>query len=366
MRLLPAITIRYFARASACCARFTKPGSFVPALALLFLSAPAWAGSGALAVKTMREPLDVHEAARGLILPKGWLELNLAYDHHVGTGAWTDSGDGMFGHKDPFTSAKWRYMTESATVRYGLGPRVETWWRLPFHEARLINDDLGTDTRDMSLGDPSFGATFLLAGVHTAPVQQLAVDLAYKGPAGQESPGTYIGGPLNFSQIIFTTGTPDLSVGLAAKQSMGPLGIVAHAAYLHRFSAVVQYLVELKELQFLGRIKPGDQLLGDLGVQLQAGPVCLEATGKFTHRAITLVGTTSEGISPNLNLDPVANSDGNALDLDVGAVLQPSRGVDVILGATLPIAGEDLQFFPIEDLQPTLGPTFHGALEVRY
>ena len=62
----------------------------------------------------------------------------------------------------------------------------------------------------------------------------------------------------------------------------------------------------------------------------------------------------------------VEDSDGWSLDLTPGVVLNLTRGVDVDLAATLPLRGEDLQFFPIEDLEPTRGLTFHGAVELRY
>lgn len=317
-------------------------------------------GSDAFAVKTMRNPLPAREVERGLLLPKGWLELSLGYDHKIGTGAWTAAGE-----KELFEHARWTYRTEKATLRYGLGPRVELWWQLPFHQAQLTNDLLGTDTRDGSIGDPRFGARFELMETE-APTRSVALELAYKGPAAQETPGTYIGGPLNMSQFVFTTGTPDLSVGIGAKQQAGPIAVTAHLGYVRRFSAVVQYLVELENLQFLGRMKPGDQVVGDLHVGVQAGPAWLYAGPRFELRGETRIGTTSAGLSPSKQLDAVEGSDGKAVDLDVGAVLGLSRGVDVVGYARLPVAGEDLQFFPIEDLQPTYGPTFGGALELRY
>ncbi len=116
----------------------------------------------------------------------------------------------------------------------------------------------------------------------------------------------------------------------------------------------------------MGRIKPGDQVKADLDVGVQLGPVWLHTAGKVEWRDVTRIGTSSRGSSPNSNTDVVAESDGTAFDVSPGIVLNLSRGVDVSGYANIPLVGEDLQFFPIEDLHPTRGPTFGGAVELRY
>jgi hypothetical protein len=325
-----------------------------------------------MAIKTMREPLPTREVERSLLLPKGWLQLDLAYDHHIGTGAWSSVGD-----KDMFETATWAYDTQRVRISYGLSPQWNLWWEVPFHEGHLTNDALGTDLHDGGLNDPRVGAKFELLqrdpppplGVDVRPEPRkssVSLEAEYKGPAGNESPGTYIGGPLNQSGLIFTTGTPDLQLGIAAKTQLGPLALTGRVDYMHRFGGVVQYLVELEELQFLGRIKPGDQLKVDAKVEVQAGPLVPYADARFTRRDTTRIGTTAPTPTPNKYLDPVTDSDGVALDLDAGLLVNVSRGVDVRGHVVLPLIGEDLQFFPIEDLQPTYGPTFGGSLQVRY
>jgi hypothetical protein len=317
-------------------------------------------GSGAFTAKTMREPFSGREVERPLLLPKGWLELKLGYERKVSHGAWSDGGERV-----DWESAVWTYQTQRAALRYGLGPRVEVGWDIPLHQAHLENDVLGTDTRDWSVGDPRFHGTFELLELE-APTTSLALELSYKAPAAKESPGTYIGGPINVSAFVFTTGTPDLSVGLGGKRQFGPASVEVHAAYVRRFSAVVQYLVELENFQFLGRIKPGDLMVANADVLLQVGPVALHGGPRITQRGLTRIGTTSGGLSPSRNLDPVAESDGTTMDIDAGVIVNVSRGVDLDLYANLPMMGEDLQFFPIEDIHPTLGRTFGGALELRY
>jgi hypothetical protein len=351
--------------------------TFLPLLVCLTacsLLAPsaAVAGSGALGVKTMREPLPAHEVERSLLLPKGWLELNLAYDHHLGVGAW--SADGQ---REPFDDARWVYQTERATVTYGLSHQLELMWSVPVHQAHLTNERLGTDTKDMSLGDPRVGLRFefidrdpppaLGSNEPRAPLKHsAALELEWKSPAGKESPGTYIGGPLNVSGFVFTTGTPDLTVAVVGRRQFGPIALDGRLGYVKRFSGVTQYLIELENLQFSGRIKPGDQIRLDAKVLLQAGPVVPFGEVKVLRRGVTRTGTTSKWPNPSSNLSEVPKSDGVAVDADVGLMFQASRGVDITAHAVLPLVGEDLQFFPIEDLQPTLGPTYGASLQVRY
>lgn len=334
-------------------------------LLLSLIAAMAWSPSahaGMGDAKTSRLPYPAREVERPPLLPRGWYELAFGYEQHLGWGAWTSDGK-----RAPFDHASWTYFTESATFRFGIARRGELWWEVPFHEARLDNDTWPADSAlvDYSLGDPRFGWKYLLYQ-KDSPMTSVALDLWYKGPAGEESSGTYIGGPLNVSAITFTTGTPDAYFGVLAKQQVGPLAFTGHVGYMRRFSGVVQYLVETNQLQFAGRIKPGDQLRADVGAMVQLGPIHVSAAPYFTYRATTRVGTTSAGVSPSRHLKKVADSSGYALDLRGDLGIKLLRGLDVDGYFIYPLLGQDLQFFPIEDLQPTMGPTFGGTAEVRF
>ena len=327
-------------------------------LLALTLTGPALAAPGT--VKTMRYAMPAHEVERPINMPKGWLEFAFAYDHKVATGQWTADGE-----REQWDSAKWTHGVAHLDVRYGIAHRAEIWWSVPVHYGNLSNEALGTNTTDMALGDPWFGVRYALF-TSDAPLTSVVLEGAIKGPASQESPGTYLGGPLNVSSFIFETGTADLTLGVAGKRQFGPLALTARATYVKRFSNVVQYLVELNESQFAGRIKPGDQLRADIGVMFQAGPVAIEATNYMTQRMVTRIGTTSPGWSPSKNLDPVVGSEGMSMDLKVQGTVHITRGFDINAYWLLPYMGEDLQFFPIESLQPTLGNTIGGSVELRY
>jgi hypothetical protein len=164
-----------------------------------------------------------------------------------------------------------------------------------------------------------------------------------------------------------TTGTPDAWAGVRAKRQLGPAALTVGGAWVHRFGGLVQYIIETENNQFQGRIKPGDQAVFDADLLLQLGPVAPRGGLLYRSTGLTAIGTTADGVfRQNDNLVDVAGSDGWSLDARAGAILNLTRGLDLDLGVGIPLRGEDLLFFPIEDLSPTRGTTYSGTLEIRY
>lgn len=330
-------------------------------LTTLFLAFGAHeAAAAAWEAKTGREPLAAREVERPLVLQKNWLEFGLAVDWKNATGYWDADGEAV-----DFENARWTYTTERLDIRYGITRRSELYWRMPVHYVRLQNEALGTDTSDFGLGDPILAYRYEVFR-NPAPVTSVILDAFIKVPAGNESPGQYIGGPYAVSRFVLSTGTPDYSLAVRAKKQFGPAAVLGSVGYTARLSSTVQYLVEVTNYQFSGRIKPGDVVFGELGLMLQAGPVALSGGVVARHRNETRMGTTGTGFNGNGQLQPVAGSDGVSVDAGGTAMLNVSRGVDVALGVQAPLAGEDLQFFPLEEIHPTRGLTMTGSLELRY
>lgn len=334
-----------------------KPAALL-AVAVGLLSQSAF--GAAFETKTMRETLPAREMERPLNMPRGWLEFGLAADVKTADGYWSENGEAV-----DFASASWLYTTESLAVRYGIARRGELFWTFRTHYAQLSNPDLGTDITTFGIGDPTFGYALDLFQ-RQAPTTDLIAYVKYKAPAANESPGNYTGQANSFTSIVLTTGTPDLTLGLRGKQQVGPAAVTLGVAYMNRFSNTVQWLVETENSQFNARIKPGNQVISDAELLLQLGPVAPYAVGTLVMRDPTRIGQTSEGLFGDRNLDEVEGSGGWSLDLKPGAIVHITRGLDLDLAVSLPMRGEDLQFFPIEDLHPTRGPTFHGAVELRY
>jgi len=318
----------------------TRTLLFLLGLGVLAPSAMA----GGFQAKTMRETLSAREVERPLLIGKGWLEFGLGADMKTATQFWDADGEKV----DFADNAAWTYTTERLDIRYGVAHRGELYWTVKTHYVHLTNEVLGTDITQFGLGDPNFGARYELFRSQ-APLTSVIAYGDYKAPAANESPGNYVGGPSTFSAVVLTTGTPDITLGLAAKQQFGPAAITLDAAYVRRMGGVVQYLIETELNQFSGRIKPGDQvrLKGDLLVQ--AGPVALNGGAVLTRRDETLIGNTAEGAFMNKNMNAVEGSDGVALDALAGATFNITRGVDFVARASIPVKGEDLLFWPIED-----------------
>lgn len=326
------------------------------------------AHAAAFEAKTMRESLSAREVERSLLIGKGWLEFGLGNDLKIAHGAWSPTGEATTWRlpgAPQSDQVTWTHTTQRLDLRYGIARRGELYWTIKTHYLRLQNDTLGTDLSQFGLGDPRFGYKFELFRSQ-APLTSVIAFAEYKAPAGNEAPGNYVGGPTTFSSFIMTTGTPDAEAGLRFKRQVGPLAVLGGASYTRRFSSIVQYVIETDLNQFGGRIKPGDLTKADLGLMVQLGPVAVDGAALFQSRQHTRIGNTAPGLVASRNMTEVLDSDGWALDARTGLTIHITRGVDLVGSALLPIRGEDLGFFPIEDIHPTRGNTYSGTLEFRY
>jgi hypothetical protein len=325
----------------------------------LLVAAPEVQAAGFQA-KTMRAPLSAVEVERPLVIGKGWLEASLGYEQKFADGAWSSEGEAI-----EWESARWLYTTERLGIRYGFTRSTELYWDIPFHYARLKNEVLGTDTEGFGIGEPKFGWKWELLN-RNIPTTSVVIDLWYKMPTGQETAGTYVGGPNTFGAIPMSTGQADLAALLRGKQQFGPVAVEASAGWVNRFSGVSQFVVEVDQYQFSGRFKPGSEVNVALSPMVQLGPVAVHGNLAYRRWFEAALGTTAPGFFVDANLDPLAGSDGWAVDAGGGAVVNVTRGFDVLASVSLPVRGEDLLFFPLESISPTRGPTLSASVELRY
>lgn len=311
-------------------------------------------------IKTMRAPLSAVEVERPLVIGKGWLEVGFGYDHKQADGAWTADGEAL-----QWAGARWLYTTERIAIRYGISRSAELYWDVPFHYVRLINDDLGTDTDSFGIGEPKFGWKLELFN-RSIPTTSVVLDLQYKMPTGQETAGTYVGGPNTVVSFPMSTGQADLAAIARFKQQLGPAAVEASVGYVHRFSGVSQFVVEVSEYQFSGRFKPGSEIRAELSPMVQLGPVAIHGDAVYRRWFASSFGTTAPGFFIDENLDVVQGSDGWSFDAGGGVIVNATRGVDILASAMVPIRGEDLYFFPLESISPTRGVTVSTSVELRY
>lgn len=316
-----------------------------PVLLWLGLVLSAWAQP-----RAARDPLPALEVERPLVLPRGQVQLGLSYERHVGHGRWTSQGE-----RQPLDGVRLVARSERVSLAYGVSNRAEVWWELPFVQARLTPGGWeGAVVSAHGLGDPRFGWRWSLLR-EEAPSASAMVEAWYEAPAARAPTGVV--GPLRVSALAFTTGTPDLYMGGGYKRKVGPLAFSARGGWLLRLPGAVRYGVEVGGDTVHGRIDPGDELELRLEALLQAGPFFVSAEPLWELRFATHVG--------GRHLEPVMGSDGEALDVRLGGGVNLTRALDLAAWVVLPVTGEDLMFFPLRDLHPTLGPTWGVAVEGR-
>ena len=318
------------------------------------------AEAGGFEGKTMRDPFSNRSVERGLVLGKGWFQITAGNSYKNATGYWDDQGV-----QQDFESANWLYTTQYLGIRYGLTRNFEFSWKVRSHYVALTNSELGTDTSMFGLGDPELGVTYQLYRSST-PMTSIVTYAKYKAPFANEMPGNYVGGPNSFSNFVLTTGTPDVNIGLAAKKQFGPAAVTVDMHHVKRFSALASYAIETDMNQFSTRVKPGDLNVLDLQGEMQFGPLNVQAGGTYTQRGYFKIGSTSAGWLPNKNLENIDQSNGWAMDARVGATLNLLQEMDIQANAQIPLRGEDLMFFPLEDVHPTYGLVYSGELVYRF
>jgi len=314
--------------------------------------------AGGFEGKTMRDPFSNRSVERGLVLGKGWFQIGTGSNYKLSTGYW--DSDGV---QQDFANTSWLYSTQHVSLTYGITRNVELSWKVKSHYVGLTNTELGTDFYDYGLGDPEMMVKYQLYKTSTDSV---IVYGNYKAPLANEMPGNYVGGPNTFSAYVFTTGTPDLDIGLAAKKQFGPMAVTVDMAHVRRFSSLANYAIETDLNQFQTRVKPGDINRLNVTGEMQFGFLNLQAGGSFQQRGFFQIGPTSAGWFPNKNLENIADSNGWSLDARLGATFNILNELDLKMGTLVPLRGEDLMFFPLEDVHPTYGTVYNGELLYRF
>ncbi len=316
--------------------------------------------AGGFEPKTMQDRFEPNVVDRYLVLGKGWLQFDITGEYKFSNQYWDADGN-----VQNFENAEWVYSSQKYTLSYGLTRYSQLSWGMKTHYVSLTNDVLGTDSQQFGVGDPEIGYKYELLR-KIKPLTSLAVYVNYKTPLANEAPGNYVGGPNTFSSFIFTSGTPDISTGVQMKKGFGPIAITADVGYKYRVAGLTLYAIETNLNQFMMRIKPGDVTHAKVDLDLQLGPVFVGGSAFFQHRSSFRIGNTALGIDPNKNLEEVIDSDGWSLDVNTTFGVSIGHQFDLIGSVWIPLRGEDLQFFPIEDIHPTYGNTYTATMRYRF
>lgn len=334
------------------------------AVPLLGVALHGEASASGLQAKTDRELYPARQVERPLVLAKGWLQVGLGSAAKVASGQW--SSEGTF---ETFASLpaqpSFTHTTQHLTVAYGLTRHGEVTADFRTHWVSLGSRGQPEQTTQFGLGDPRFGYRWELYR-SLAPLTSIVAVGEVKLPTGNQAPGSPLEGQYAFDRVVLSTGTPDLKLGLEGKRQLGPTALSFGAAWVRRFSGVVDYNPLGGISPGTRRFKPGDLALLDAGLTVQLGPVALFGGADFLLRQQALVAPAGASIFDEEAVQAMEETAGWGLDLDTGARVHVSRGVDLTVGALVPLKGEDRIFYPAEDLTSTYGVTYKGALDVRF
>ena len=330
-------------------------------VAMLFSSV---AEAGPFGRKSMHQPWPEKQVERSVVLPKGWMELQVAYDAKSTNSYRNGSGRRVVYGRD----TKWTYSRLWLNFRQGFSRRTTLYFQVPFVSARLTND-LGTDTRTRALGDVHLGLLMEPATEQLGKVAHLALQLDVKTPSGVEWPSDFIGGPGNTGS--FLTGTGITNVGSHLHWKLNVAHIVSFhgsVGYVFKLPAVVGYVVDTESFGN-GWLDPGDEVLNHLGATIQlTNDLSFTAEGWHSLRGHYRVGTSGQSVF-RTELQRIPDSQGNYLDGGVTVSFEPDEIVEVELNLRTNLRGTDTRTFAqlgLEEFSPQPGLTLGARAALRW
>ncbi|MBT3221602.1 MAG: hypothetical protein HN348_21180 [Proteobacteria bacterium] len=314
--------------------------------------------------KSMHQPWPERQVERAIVLPKGWMELQLAYDAKSTTSYRNDVGRRVVYGRD----TKWTYSRLWLNFRQGFSRRATLYFQIPFVSARLTNN-LGTDTRTRALGDVHLGLFLEPAIEQFGGVGHLALQLDIKTPSGVEWPSDFIGGPGNTGSFLTGTGITNVGGHLHWKLNVATVASFhGSVGYVFKLPAVVGYVVDTESFGN-GWLDPGDELVNHLAATIQLGnDLALTAQGWHSLRGHYRVGTSGQSVF-RTELQRIEDSQGNFLDTGATLSFEPNEQVEVEFNLRTNIRGTDTRTFAqlgLEEFSPQPGLTLGAKAAIRW
>ncbi|MFT6142786.1 MAG: hypothetical protein ACJAZO_003292 [Myxococcota bacterium] len=280
-----------------------------------------------------RQWLGARPVERSLVLPHGWSEVSVSWDHHR-----ADGGFGLDGsradwirpmHMEAFTTA----------LRFGLVPRVEAFSSV--ETVRLAADE---EIR-VGIGGANLGTRVEL-WASALPLSSLTAEVAYQLPIGTNVPST--------TRAEAPTGG-ELAVGTGASQFLPALRFRTQLGALRLETGVVGNVSLPTRVGSSGdRTDWGDGFGLDGTGLVQIGPVAI-ATTVFAMRwgddRVNGVRVPSAGWQ---------------IDMSGGAVVSVNRSVDLVVAWRPTLMGRPTAFAGAAHLSPTHGPRHHLGVVFRW
>ena len=310
--------------------------------------------------KSMQEALGSRQVDRGLVLPKGWMELELALDSKRSA-----AQRGLDGQPEPFAEgAHWSYSRLWLGFSNAFSSRTTLYMRIPFVRASM-HPAGGSAVTTTAMGD-----------VHTGIVYQhssgkplmMAWQLDLKSPSGVEWPGSLSSSPMGADSFLTGTGVTNLGLHGHAKARIGEnYALRLSAGYIFKFAAIVGYVVEDGGFGN-GMLDAGDEAVIQWwnGLQLKPG-LCLEVQAAGSRRGAYRIGAPGEGIFAAKGSEIL----GPGIFADAGAAISWEHAENRALraGVRHQVAGADTRTFAtlgLEEFSPQPGTTAELRWSLRW
>ncbi len=331
---------------------------------------------------TRQEAVPVAEVERPLVIGKSWFVFDLDFrfkysdSHFIGdTPANVGMTEGTHWESEK-NDGRWVYRRWELGLGWGFSRNIDLYARIPVVWGSVWNnrmmDDDGNETpiTGAGLGDVHGGFRFQFLRNQSEDGRfsnSLIANLDMRFPTGDESPGSYIGGPNNVVTIVTGTGTWGFDFNARFKQQLAIVALEVGAGFTWNPTGTVMYLVEDEYNQFNQHLDPGDVIHGDIGVTVQFFQnLALRGDLFLDYRTKSKWGATSATFPACKDCDIIPGSDGLYMDVQARLIsdFNVHLGIDAYFRYTL--AGRHNFMWPLEEISPSRGWTAGANLAYRF
>jgi hypothetical protein len=352
------------------------------AAALLALGAATEASASWLQPRTQQRAFPLADAERELVVGKSWLVFDLDFSYKFSDTHFI--GDSLFNlgftegthFEQERNDGVWHYRRWAIGGRWGFSKNSEIFFSVPViwgavWNNRMVDEDGNRNPISaVGLGDVHAGVRFqwLRSISDTGPFSNaLATDINVRFPTGDESPGSYIGGPNNVATIITGTGSWGFDLSVRFKQQLAILAIELGLGWEINAVAVVQYLIEDEYNSFNQHIDPGDRAHLDVGFTFQFfDHLAFKLMFDMEYRTPTKWGATKATFPACKDCEELPDSEGFWMDLEGRLIIDVDLHFGLDFYARVPMAGRRNFLWPIEEISPSRGFTGGVDLQVRF
>jgi len=290
---------------------------------------------------------------RGVLMPRGWMSVELGADDKHST-AYRNARGQVVDYAD---GTEFVYHRLWLDIEQGFSDRVTFSLMVPWVHTTLKND-LGAELATLAMGDAVAGFTY-------GNLRGEAVSLHLKTPSGVEWPSGFTNSTTGF---LTGTGTTDLTLTLHEHVVRGRWAAHAQAFGTWRIPGIVGYVVE-KDGFGNGWMDAGDSVGGELALKRALGQrVVVHADGRAEMFQVFQTGTSGDSVF-RINKEVLPRTGGLWVFAGGGVDVDLSRHWAVGYDLSWQAMGTDSRVFGglgLEAFSPQPGITHTVSVEGRW